>query len=199
MDRRMNYKSPRWLLIFLAASLLALAAASCGDNGGNEQGAAPSPTSAEQQAPELGSASLGQLEISDAFVRAAPAGDVSALYFTVTNDGDADDALVGAHVDIAGAAQLHETVTENNQSMMRPVERIDVPAGGEAVLEPGGYHVMLMDLKEELREGERTKVVLEFEKAGSVTLEVPVLPFSSEAGAGDDMHMDTDMGGAEGN
>lgn len=189
----MTPRFPRWPLLLLVASFLAFAAASCGDNGGDDEGAALPDTSAEQQGVELGSASLDQLEISDAFVRAAPAGDVSALYFTVKNVGDTDDALVGASVKIAGATELHETVTEGSQSMMRPVERIDVPAGGEAVLEPGGHHVMLTDLKEELREGERIEAVLEFEHAGSVTLEVPVLPFSSEAGHDDGM----DMGGME--
>jgi hypothetical protein len=186
-------RPPRWTLLFLAASFLAFAAASCGDNGGDDEDAASPDTSTEQQDIERGSASLGQLEVSDAFVRAAPAGDVSALYFTVKNGGSTADALVGARVEIAGATEVHEMVTEGSQSMMRPVERIDVPAGGEAVLEPGGYHVMLMNLKEELREGERIEVVLELEQAGSVTLEVPVLPFTSEAGDENDM----DMGGME--
>lgn len=152
----------RALTVALSAGVLALtllASVSCADE--------------DQERP---AATVGNLEIRGPFARVVM--DGGAVYFTIENPGDTDDALVGVASDVAEKVGLHETVTEGAMMRMQPVEEIAVPAGGEAVLEPGGYHVMLTGLKEELEEDDRFEMALTFEKAGSLDLEVGVAPFA---------------------
>lgn len=118
---------------------------------------------------------VGDLTISDPWSRAlppnAPAG---AAYFTVTNQGQAQDRLVGAASDVAGKAELHTHVKSGEMMRMQKVDAVDIPAGGEATFAPGGNHVMLIGLKRPLKDGEQFPLTLEFEKAGKVRVEVPV-------------------------
>lgn len=118
---------------------------------------------------------VGDLTISDPWSRAlppnAPAG---AAYFTVTNQGQAQDRLVGAASDVAGKAELHTHVKAGEMMRMQKVDAVDIPAGGEATFAPGGNHVMLIGLKRPLKDGEQFPLTLEFEKAGKVRVEVPV-------------------------
>ncbi len=129
----------------------------------------------------------GGLEITDAFARAGV--DPSALYFTVRNTGDEDDALTAVSAKVAGKATLHETVSDGDSITMQGVDRIEVPANGEAVLEPGGYHVMLMELEQPLEEGATITAVLKFEKAGPIEIEASVRSYVES-----DDGMDGDMG-----
>jgi hypothetical protein len=107
---------------------------------------------------------------------------VGAVYFVVTNDGDADDELIGASSEAAGRLELHETVMEGGQAEMQPVEAIPIPAGGELSFEPGGYHVMLFDLTEPLVVGETIQLVLTFEEAGEVEVDAEIREFVEEDG-----------------
>lgn len=136
----------------------------------------------------------GPIRVVDAWARATPAGMAamadttatadshggmdmgglnSAIYFTIKN-AEAADRLLKVESDVAGTVELH-TVTNNNGVMeMRPVEGIDVPANGEAQLKPGGFHVMLLDLKAPLKVGDTVHATLQFEKAGPITIEAEV-------------------------
>lgn len=126
-----------------------------------------------------------QVEVRDAWVRAAtlpespgPGGVNSAAYFTLSNSGGVADRLVG--VDFAGArrAEMHETVVDSlGVARMRPVEAVDVPAGGEARFEPGGLHVMLMGLQSSLAEDDTVVLELRFEASGPVSVRAPVRRF----------------------
>jgi len=98
----------------------------------------------------------------------------SAAYFVMVNDGGAADALTGASADVAGTAELHETKIVNDVAQMVPVARVEVPAHSHVEFKPEGYHVMLMGLKHDLKEGDTIKLTLQFEKSGTVTLDVPV-------------------------
>jgi copper(I)-binding protein len=104
-----------------------------------------------------------------------PASDVAALYLVVAdNDGDGD-RLLGAQCAV-GDATLHETRQEDGRVRMQlAAEGLVVPAHGELRLEPGGAHVMLTGLRQRLAAGERVHVTLEFERAGRLALEVPVV------------------------
>ncbi len=97
-----------------------------------------------------------------------------AVYVTVTNRGGSPDALVGAAADVAASVELHETVHEGGVMKMRPLPRLEVPAGGRLEMKPGGYHIMLLGLKRDLHPGDTVAVTLTFEKAGSMTIEAPV-------------------------
>jgi copper(I)-binding protein len=100
--------------------------------------------------------------------------NAGAVYMTIVA-GESSDQLIGVAVEdsVAMKAEIHETTTVEDgdgQSMMtmQQVSLIDVPAEGEAVLEPGGYHVMLMQLAEPLVDGDEFTVTLTFEEAGDV-------------------------------
>jgi len=103
------------------------------------------------------------------WARATPQGvKTGAAYMTLINRGQADDRLVGVTTPVAGEAEIHSMTFESGVMMMRPVPGIDVKAGATAMLKPGGYHVMLMDLKQPLVEGQSFPITLSFEKSGPV-------------------------------
>lgn len=105
----------------------------------------------------------------------------SAAFMTIHNSGAAD-RLIAAAGDVAARVELHTHMMEGDVMKMRQVEAIDVPAGGMATLQPGGFHVMLIGLHEPLKEGDRFPLTLTFEKAGEVTLEIAVEAIGSMGG-----------------
>jgi copper(I)-binding protein len=187
---RTNITTPRprrALAATLVVGLLAFGAAACGDDSTNEA----ADTTAAANNEELG--------ITGQWARTSPMDAANgAAYFTVVSSGD--DRLTGVKVDasVAGMAQIHETVMVTDDTMamgsdttmamggdttmamggemeMREVEGIDVVAGEPLVLEPGGYHVMLMELAAPLEVGTSFSLTLTFEKAGDIVVDVPVL------------------------
>lgn len=120
-------------------------------------------------------ATLGPLQVDQPWSRATAASARNGgAYLVVHNAGPDGDRLVAAATTVAGRAELHTHIDDNGVMKMRHVPAIDVPAGGQAVLKPGGFHVMLMELKAPLAEGQRFPLTLTFEKAGSITVEVAV-------------------------
>lgn len=134
----------------------------------------------------------GQIGVTDARIP-VPAGSTGAVYLTLTNDADTDDALTGASTDVAGTVELHETSTADGTMSMQQLQQIDIPAGGDAVLEPGGLHIMLIDVSSDLAEGDEVDVTLEFENAGSQSVTATVVPLGEgggmEMGSEDAMEM----------
>jgi copper(I)-binding protein len=119
-------------------------------------------------------ASAGSLKITGAFARSSPAmANAGAGFFTLSNGGEAD-RLLAFKTDACSQPELHTHVEENGMMMMRKVEAIDVPAGGEVMLKPGGLHLMFIGLAKPLVEGETVAVTLVFEKAGEVALSLPI-------------------------
>ncbi|MGX9964472.1 copper chaperone PCu(A)C [Roseomonas sp. F4] len=106
--------------------------------------------------------------------RAAGAGRVGAGFLTLRNSGAAADRLVSARADIARVVELHTHLHEGGVMRMRPVEAIELPAGETVTLQPGGLHLMLIDLKQPLNQGERVPVTLVFERAGEVQVQLAV-------------------------
>lgn len=117
----------------------------------------------------------GEIVVSDARVP-VPAGANGAAYMTLTNDGDTDDQLVGVTSDVAEAVELHQSAMQDGSMSMQQVDGIDLPAGGAAVLEPGGFHVMLVGVTAELAEGDTVDLALEFANAGGQTVRAEVVP-----------------------
>jgi copper(I)-binding protein len=94
---------------------------------------------------------------------------------TITAPSGSADALVGASSPAAGAVEIHETSAGADGMMgMYPVERVELPSGLPVALEPGGYHLMLMDLTGDLKAGDTIDLVLEFENAGEVTVRAAI-------------------------
>ncbi len=120
------------------------------------------------------------LQISDARV-GAPTGPNAAMYFTARGTDEAD-TLRSASTDVANEIQIHETVISDEGTMsMRPVSRLELPAGGQLVLEPGGFHLMLVDV-DELEVGGTIEVVLVWEVAGEMTVIAEVVDPSDTMG-----------------
>ncbi|HEU4895894.1 MAG TPA: copper chaperone PCu(A)C [Acidimicrobiia bacterium] len=116
----------------------------------------------------------GGIEVTDARI-GAPTGPNAALYFTATNGGGEPDVLVGAGTDVAASVEVHETTHGDDGTMgMRPVAGVDLPAGKTLTLEPGGFHVMLLDV-EPLEEGEVVTVTLRWQSAGEMEVEAVVV------------------------
>jgi len=123
---------------------------------------------------------LGDLLVVHPHARPS-AGKTGAAYFTVESKGAAD-RLVSAASPAADKAELHSMTMEGSIMRMRPVEGIDVPAGGKAVLRSGGLHVMLFGLKAPLKEGDKFPLTLAFAKSGKVEIEVVVEKPGAAAG-----------------
>lgn len=115
------------------------------------------------------------IEVSSPFARAsAGAAPVGAAFMTLKNETASDDKLVSASTPVAASAELHTHIKDGDIMRMREVPSIDLPAGSTVNMQPGGLHVMLMGLKQPLRQGEVFPLTLTFAKAGAVTVEVPV-------------------------
>lgn len=115
------------------------------------------------------------LSVRDAWVRAAPPGaGMTAAYLVVANPGPEPAFLVGASSPAFAMAEVHETVVVDGVSRMRHRPRVEVPAGGEAALAPGGLHVMLMRPNGEMPAGGSVILVLAFEDGRTVTVDAPV-------------------------
>jgi periplasmic copper chaperone A len=115
------------------------------------------------------------IQADHVWARATPGGaKTAAIYMTLSNKGTADDRLVSVSTPVAGTAEVHSTTTENGMMRMRPAGPLDVKPGTPVVLKPGGYHVMLMDLKGPLVAGQSFAVTLTFEKAGAVEVTATV-------------------------
>lgn len=129
---------------------------------------------------------LGDLTISGGFSRATlPNAPVGGGFVTITNAGTSDDRLVAATSPAAGEVQLHEMAMEGDVMKMRELpDGIPVPAGATVVLEPGGLHMMFMQLAGPLVEGTSFPVTLTFEKAGTVTVELAVAGSGAKAPGG---------------
>ena len=117
----------------------------------------------------------GALTITHAWARPTPPGlTVTAVYFGVKNNGKTADRLIGYSSSAAGRTELHETKMEGSMARMRLVESVTIPANGSIKAEPGGLHLMLLDLKQTLAVGQRIPVTLQFARAGSVVVEAVV-------------------------
>lgn len=121
----------------------------------------------------MAAARAGDITIEQPFARATPA-KVGGVFLVLKNGGGTADRLVKAASPVAGNVELHTHIKDGDAMRMRAVENIPVPANGQTALEPGGYHIMLIGLKQPLKEGGSIPLTLTFEKAGSVTVTVPV-------------------------
>jgi periplasmic copper chaperone A len=113
--------------------------------------------------------------VTDAWIRATPPGAITAAaYLTITSAGAAD-RLVGVTTPAAGTVEIHTTVSEAGSQHMMHVGELVLPAGGAVRLEPGGQHLMLIDLKAPMVPGTKVALSLRFAAGGTVEIDVPVV------------------------
>lgn len=119
--------------------------------------------------------SKGDLEIEKPWARAtAPGAAVGGGYLVIRNKGAAGDRLVGVSSPVSARVEIHEMAMEKDTMRMREVKGVDVPAKKSVEFKPGGYHLMLIELKAPLKQGDKVPVTLRFEKAGEVKTELVV-------------------------
>lgn len=131
-------------------------------------------------AAELAAASaetrIGDLVIRLARTRETPAaGGTGVGFLQIRNEGDQDDRLVAVETDAAGSVEIHQMSMADGQMRMRALDGgLAIPAGATVDLAPGGYHLMLVGLRQALVAGSAITLKLRFEKAGEGTVELPV-------------------------
>ncbi len=115
------------------------------------------------------------VSVTDPYVRAVPPGQPnSAAFMQLTNQSDADHTLVAAESTVAQAVELHTHVMEEGMMKMRRIEKIDLPAGQEVALQPGGLHIMLIGLNQELQPDAQVALTLVFEDGSKSEIQAPV-------------------------
>lgn len=116
---------------------------------------------------------VGNLEIKGCWARPGQQQKNTAMYMTIKNTMASNgDRLIKAECLAANAVELHDHINEDGIMKMRPVDGIAIKDTAE--LKPGSLHIMLMGLKQDLKEGEHIEMKLSFEKAGAITVKVPV-------------------------
>ena len=139
----------------------------------------------------------GDLVITQAWSRATPGGaKTGGGFLTIENRGSTPDKLVSVSADVAGKVELHGMAMDGGVMKMRPVEGgLTIDPGKTVKLAPGGMHLMMMDLKNPLKQGEKVPVTLQFEKAGkvAVTLDVQGVGAPGPSNMGGKMKMDHGM------
>jgi copper(I)-binding protein len=119
--------------------------------------------------------SVGTLHIEHPWSREMPpVAPTAAAYFVVHNKGNEADRLLSVATPVAGKAEIHEHIHADGLMKMQQVQSVAIPAGGEVKFEPMGYHVMLFNLPQQAKDGERFPLTLTFEKAGTLEVEVAV-------------------------
>ncbi|MGB6348561.1 MAG: copper chaperone PCu(A)C [Pseudolabrys sp.] len=129
---------------------------------------------------------IGGLKISAAWARATPkAASVGGGYLTITNNGTAPARLVGGSSDVSNRFEMHEMGMDNGIMKMRPLAAgLEIKPGQTIEFKPGGYHLMFVGLNKPLEQGQHIKATLQFEKAGSVTVDFAVEGIGAQTGGG---------------
>lgn len=143
---------------------------------------------------------VGSIHITQPWARATPKGaSAGAGYLTVTNNGTAADRLTCAGSDAAAQCQIHTMSMENGVMKMRPVEGgLEIKPGETVTFAPSSFHVMFVDLKHPLEQGQTVKATLRFNTAGAVDVAYPIAAIGATApgaAAGDQGKKMQDPGG----
>ncbi len=133
----------------------------------------------------LSTSAFAQVTVRDPWVRATvPQQKATGAFMQIS--APAESRLVEARSSVAGVVEIHEMTMESNVMKMRAVPGIELPAGKPVDLKPGGYHVMLMDLKQQLKEGETVPITLVVEgkdkKRETIEVKAPVRQLNTAAG-----------------
>ncbi|MBY4677678.1 copper chaperone PCu(A)C [Marinobacterium arenosum] len=123
----------------------------------------------------LSASALAEVQVEGAYARAMPPGQAnSAAFMVLKNHADTPVALIDGSSNVADKVELHIHSHDNGVMRMRQVEKIEISAHGETVLQPGGLHLMLLGLKEQLKPDQQIELELVFSDQSRQTLTVPV-------------------------
>ena len=137
----------------------------------------------------------GGVTVTHPWARATPGGaKVGGAYLEMKAAKGKGDRLIAVRSAVAGSAELHTHIMDGGIARMRRVDAIAVPGGKSVILKPSGHHLMLMDLKGPLKEGDLLKFTLVFEKAGEIEVEATVEPIGAMGPHGFDHQPGTTAG-----
>ncbi len=127
----------------------------------------------------------GAIKIEAPWTRATPTGSkVGGGFMKLQNTGKEPDRLIGGSATVAGTLEVHEMAMIDNVMRMRELEKgLEIKPGQSVELKPGSYHVMFMNLKQPMKEGDKVKGTLVFEKAGKVEVEYTVRGMGAQSDA----------------
>jgi hypothetical protein len=135
-------------------------------------------------------AAADMVTVDEPYVRLAPPNaPATGAFMVIKNAGDKDVKVVKADNPASKATELHTHLNENGVMKMRPVAAIDVKSKGEAVLKPGGLHVMLINLNAPMKEGDVVPITLTFDDGSSKKVDAKVVrPMAAGMPAMDHKH-----------
>ena len=127
------------------------------------------------------------IEVREAWMRPAAQGENGAIYFVIQNRGPNADTLTGVSSDIAEAIELHESKMSGDVMQMQQIDSVPLEGSAEVRFEPGGLHMMLVDLKKDLKVGDEVEITLHFTSFEDLNITVPVsdMPASEDHTAPD--------------
>lgn len=173
--RRTHRTMPHLVVAPLAAALLLTGLTACGED-----------TAEAESTSAAMSTQAATVVVEDPWVRATTGTEdpsMSAAFMVLDNDGDDEVTVTGASSPVAGRVELHEMAMVDGAMVMRETEEgITLAPGRGQVLQPGGLHVMLMDLRDELAPGDEVEVTLVLDDGTTVDFTAPVKEFTEEEG-----------------
>lgn len=114
------------------------------------------------------------LQVRDAWARPMPAAGNGGVFFVIDNATGETERLLSASAPIAQTAELHQSMMHDGMMQMQMQAFVEIPARSKVTFKPGGLHVMLIGLKQDLKPGDTFPLTLIFEKSGELTIEVTV-------------------------
>lgn len=139
------------------------------------EAASPTPAASTEAKPASASKAADGITVENPFARAVPPGQPnSASFMTLVNSSDVDHSVKSAASPVAATVELHTHTNNNGVMEMRQVEQIDIPAKGRVELKPGGLHIMLIGLKQDMKVGENAPITLTFEDGSTTMTNAPI-------------------------
>ena len=115
------------------------------------------------------------ISIEQPWARATPTGArTGAAYLTIINHGSTADRLIGASTPLAEKVQFHQESDDNGVMRMRELSAVEIGPGASVTFKPGAMHIMVVGLKQQLKEGQTFSLDLQFDKAGKIDLQIPI-------------------------
>lgn len=152
----------------ILGTLIALTAACQAENEAPRQELAEAAKAASTTAAD-------SVQVENAYARAVPPGQPnSASFMTLVNTSAVDHSVVSASSPVAATVELHTHTNNNGVMEMRRIDKIDVPAKGRTELKPGGLHVMLIGLQQDMKVGENAQITLTFEDGSTTTVDAAI-------------------------
>ena len=122
------------------------------------------------------------IDVHGGWARPARQGEIGAVYFLLENHTTETHEMIAAVSDVAQAVEIHESQMNGDVMQMQRLESVSLGPGAEVVFEPGGLHIMLIDLQQELKTGDEIEVTLQFRNFDDITVRVSVQETPADAG-----------------